>query len=418
MSDRQIKLWMFRKMMAGILQRDRNRFNSGDAITFAALMGAGAGLMYLLDPDRGRRRRALLKDSAAHTFNQTRCALGTTSRDLANRARGFAARTTALFRSDEADDEVIEARVRSKLGRVVSHPGAIEVRARDGRVTLTGSVLAREVDDLVSCISSVRGVGEVDNQLQVHSQAGEVPELQGGRRRPGEQFELMQHNWSPSARLLATLTGGALMGVCLRRRDAVGVTLGTIGFGLALRGISNIELKRLSGFGGGRRAIDVCKTININAPVARVFEFWTNYENFPHFMHYVREVRDLGNGRSHWIVSGPAGVPVEWNAVVTDFQPGRVMAWKSEDNSIIQHAGIIRFEASGDNRTRVSIRLSYNPPAGAFGHALARIFGADPKHEMDEDLIRLKTVIETGHAPRDAAQPLPEVAVSARGIHR
>jgi hypothetical protein len=53
------------------------------------------------------------------------------------------------------------------------------------------------------------------------------------------------------------------------------------------------------------------------------------------------------------------------------------------------------------------VRLCYLPPGGAFGHAVASIFGADPKAEMDADLLRLKTVIETGRAPHGAAHPTP-----------
>jgi uncharacterized membrane protein len=88
-----------------------------------------------------------------------------------------------------------------------------------------------------------------------------------------------------------------------------------------VRAITNIELKRLLGVGAGRRAIDVQKTINLNAPVERVFRLWTNYQNFPHFMSDVRDVKDLGDGRSHWTVAGPAGTSVEWDAVITSFTP-------------------------------------------------------------------------------------------------
>ena len=56
-------------------------------------------------------------------------------------------------------------------------------------------------------------------------------------------------------------------------------------------------------------------------------------------------------------------------------------------------------------RVRVTVRLRYFPPAGAFGHAVAALFGADPKSEMDADLLRMKAMIETGRPPHDAARP-------------
>ena len=54
--------------------------------------------------------------------------------------------------------------------------------------------------------------------------------------------------------------------------------------------------------------------------------------------------------------------------------------------------------------TRVRVHLSYVPPGGAIGHAIAALLGADPKSEMDADLLRMKTMIETGHPPHDAAR--------------
>jgi uncharacterized membrane protein len=82
-------------------------------------------------------------------------------------------------------------------------------------------------------------------------------------------------------------------------------------------------------------------------------------------------------------------------------EPGGVLGKLVGD----EHHGAVRFAESGDGGTRVSVELSYIPPAGAFGHAVAAIFGADPKSEMDADLLRMKSVIETGHPPHDAAKP-------------
>jgi uncharacterized membrane protein len=74
--------------------------------------------------------------------------------------------------------------------------------------------------------------------------------------------------------------------------------------------------------------------------------------------------------------------------------------------SALKHEGCVRFEPNRGG-TRVSVLLRYVPPGGAFGHAVASLFGADPKSEMDADLLRMKSTIETGRPPHDAAQPLP-----------
>jgi uncharacterized membrane protein len=123
------------------------------------------------------------------------------------------------------------------------------------------------------------------------------------------------------------------------------------------------------------------------------------------FMTNIQEVRATGEGRSHWKVKGPAGVPVEWDAIITEQIPNKLLAWKSVEGASIANAGIVRFDRSDDGTTRLEVKLSYNPPGGAMGHALAALLGADPKRQIDEDLVRMKTLIETGNPPHDAARP-------------
>jgi uncharacterized membrane protein len=192
------------------------------------------------------------------------------------------------------------------------------------------------------------------------------------------------------------------MANCWKRPTPLNVTLGTLGWGLFMRAVTNKPLQCLFRPANGRRAVEFQKTININAPLEQVYETWTQYESFPRFMSNVREVRDLGNDRSHWIVQGPAGAPVEWDVVVTRQVPNEVFAWKTEPGSPVTHAGLIHFEPNEDGGTRVDIRLSYHPPGGAAGPLVASLFGADPKSQIEEDLLRMKDFLESRQAPREA----------------
>jgi uncharacterized membrane protein len=367
--------------------------------------GIGAGLMYLYDPQMGRRRRAVTRDKLLSLSHRLDDAVDVTARDLTNRTVGLWAEMRSSFTSDGVSDEVLAERVRSQLGGLVSHPSAIEVKAEQGCVTLSGPVLRDEVDRLLRGVASVRGARRVENHLTMHDEPGDVPGLQGQptRRRSGRQLDIMQMNWSPTTRLFVGAAGGAMAAYGASRRNASSSVIGLAGLTLLARAITNIELKRLLGVGVGRRAIDVQKTININAPVEQVFKLWTDYQHFPRFMSNVREVKDLGGGRSHWMVSGPTGSTVEWDAVITSYAPNEVLAWRTEPNAMIQHAGIIHFRSTPDGSTAVNIRLTYNPAAGGLGHLVASLFGVDPKSQMDEDLVRMKTFIETGKVPSDAA---------------
>jgi uncharacterized membrane protein len=361
--------------------------------------------MYLLDPARGTRRRAMLRDQIAHGARLSRDAMSATRRDVRNRTYGAAAQARAVFSADETSDEVLVERVRSILGRVVSHPHAIEVAAADAVVTLRGPILESEAADLVEAVARVRGVREVTAELEEHKQAGDVPALQGGARRRRLRGDVLQERWSPTTRLMAGVGGAALMGYCMQRRDASGVVVGTFGFALFARALANVDTGRLMGASSARRSIDIQKTITLDAPVDAVFAFWNHYENFPRFMSHVLDVRSGPvAGQSHWTVAGPAGTSVSFDAEVTRLIDNQVLAWKTVEGAAVAHAGIINFEPMPDLRTRVNIRMTYNPPGGWLGHGIATAFGVDPKSSMDADLVRMKTLVETGRAPRDAAQ--------------
>jgi osmotically-inducible protein OsmY len=142
-------------------------------------IGIGAALMYLLDPDRGGRRRALLRDKAVRASNKTQCFVGKMSRDLSNRAQGLVAETKNLFRREDVSDDVLLERIKAEVGRHAVHHRAVEMTVDQGRVTLRGPALASEVDELIAAVESVRGVTEVSNQLEVHEQAGSISSLQG-----------------------------------------------------------------------------------------------------------------------------------------------------------------------------------------------------------------------------------------------
>ena len=210
-----------------------------------------------------------------------------------------------------------------------------------------------------------------------------------------------------SSRMTWTLGGAALgaLGVYgLLRRAPVTWLLAAAGLALVARGTGNMPFARMAGREAGKRMIDMQKTIHIEASPERVFDLWSNYENFPRFMSHVQQVRDLGSGRSHWMVQGPAGTQVEWDAQTLESRRPEILSWRSTAEATVDNSGTIRFEPEG-NGTRVTVQLSYRPPAGALGHAVASLFGKDPKQQMDEDLMRMKQFIETGIPPKDAAQP-------------
>jgi uncharacterized membrane protein len=370
----------------------------------------GALAMYFLDPAQGRRRRARAQDQVRHAAKVVNEAGKVTARDTAHRAQGVIASARKLFQTEDVADQTLGERVRAALGRVVSHPHAVQVSVDRGHVSVSGPILSDEVRPLLKCVRHVQGVRGVSDHLTVYPDAEGISSLQGGVTRIGSRFELLQDNWSPAARLITGAVGAGMMLKSMREHGLRGALFGVAGSGLFARAVTNFDFASLAGLGS--RGVTVQKVISVSAPPQEVFDFWTDYQNFPRFMSHVRDVQRVAEGRSRWTVAGPAGVPVHWTAEVTRVVPGSAIEWRATGDSVVRHEGSVRFEPAGgetapNGGTRIVVRLRYFPPAGPFGHAVAALFGADPKTEMDADLLRMKTMIETGRAPHGAARPAP-----------
>lgn len=155
-----------------------NRSLPGQTAILLGGIGIGAALMYFLDPDGGARRRSLVRDQAASAARSTSRRVRARTADARNRARGTAAELRGMRDDHPADDQLVE-RVRAELGHRVNHVGAVQVSASDGQVTLRGPVLREELDDVLAAVRGVRGVHDVQNELDVHATAEGVSALQG-----------------------------------------------------------------------------------------------------------------------------------------------------------------------------------------------------------------------------------------------
>ncbi len=358
----------------------------------------GAGLMYLFDPVRGRRRRARIIEAVHHAERHERQLLAKAARDARHRVHGLTERVMHPPSSD-VSDTVIVGRVRSRLGRVVSHPRAVDVAVIDGRAILRGAIFAHEAPKAVAATRATPGVRVVIDRLERHLTAGGIPQLQGSGRAAMKPSQIaIAECWSPTAQVGATGAGALMIAYgALIRRGLVGTLVGVGGLALALRGTLNKSMPALLGFGDtSHRVITVNKTITVHKPIHIVFDLWSRLDNFPLFMSHVREVDiEVGERKTRWIVDGPAGSHLEFEAETTAFEPDRVIAWRTLPKQSVHHEGRVRFEEV-EGGTRVQVTVTYRPPLGAVGHAIAHILGWDPKARMDDDLARMKTLLEDG----------------------
>ncbi len=210
-------------------------------------VGLGAGCMYLMDPDRGRARRALLHDKTTSAYREVRRSVEKAQADLANRAHGLLAQVKSAMQHEPVEEDQLIARVRAKLGRLVSHPHAIEVFAHDGAITLGGSVLEHEAHQLLSGVGSIHGVSSVCDHLLRHSEESFNASLQGRReRRPGQPIIFRQY-WPPALRMLASVAGVGvgLYGLLGSSRTVKAMAL-PVGAGLLARGISSGKRREMA----------------------------------------------------------------------------------------------------------------------------------------------------------------------------
>lgn len=154
------------------------------------------------------------------------------------------------------------------------------------------------------------------------------------------------------------------------------------------------------------RDIHVRKTYTINRQPDVVYRFWRSFENLPQFMKHLESVELIGDRRSRWRAKGPAGFTVEWEAEMTEDRPNEKIAWRSLEGSTIPNWGSVRFDpAPGSRGTELHVELFYEVPGGRVAQLLGKLFGEEPELQINEDLRRLKQILEAGEIARVAAPP-------------
>jgi uncharacterized membrane protein len=381
--------------------------HSLEAADLAKLLGgaaAGALLMYLLDPDRGSARRATSTTALKNAGSRTGSALGNAWHGIGERIGSTArhagdAASELLENAGKTGGKMLDD-ASSSAGKYADEAGARASRMLESAKP-NGSA-RRTYEDARDSASSLID-SAADSASAAASRFGRMASQAAGSA--SRALHLDEGDALSSLLRNPAVVGGGILGLIgLFRRSPLAAAAGVVGLALAARssGGSGSVVSNLLGGGRGKR-IELEKTIRIDAAPDEVYDMWTNYENFPRFMSHVVEVRDIGKRRSHWTVQGPAGTQFEFDSVLTEQTRNRRLAWRSEPGAQIPNSGSVEFEPHRGG-TRVTVRLSYSPPAGALGHAVASLFGSDPKGQMDDDLARMKHYIERGAIPHDAAQ--------------
>lgn len=227
------------------------------------------------------------------------------------------------------------------------------------------------------------------------------------------------HNRSSSLKQWGTAAGGGALAIYgLTRRSALGVALAAGGGALAYYAVRSEP----------HRQSVARSSIQLNVSREDAFRFWRDFENLPLFMRHLDSVNVIDNRRSRWVALGPMGKQISWEAEITNERPNELIAWRSVPGSDIQLQGRVEFRDAPANRgTILEAVIDYLPPGGAFGRALAKLLGKDPRFLMHQDLRRFKALSETGeipttdgqtHGPRDRMTGVIRVIDPDRPVRR
>lgn len=213
------------------------------------------------------------------------------------------------------------------------------------------------------------------------------------------------------------LGGAILLMWGLKQRSWLRLLLSSAGAELLNRSLTGHYLHETLGIVGLTRkggaaliphqlGIRVNHSIAVYRPIDEVYGFFRNFKNLSRFMAHVNAVRETDDTHSHWYVEGPGGVELEWDAEIINDQPNELIAWRSINSPRVESTGSVRFErAPGGRGTLIHVSLTYLPPAGALGAAIAKLMGQEPETQIKNDLRRLKQILEAGEIATTEGQP-------------
>ncbi|MEH1909438.1 SRPBCC family protein [Nostoc sp.] len=223
----------------------------------------------------------------------------------------------------------------------------------------------------------------------------------------GDKLTTSQSEASEVERWASLIGGGAMVLMGLRQGSLRGVLTALAGGGLLYQGATKQStIQQAQEAIGINQPIKVEKTVTINKSAEELYRFWHNFENLPTFMKHLKSVSVYNEKRSHWIANAPLGNSVEWDAEILEDRENEFISWASVEGADVDNSGFVRFKkAPGDRGTEVKIVLEYNPPGGALGATVAKLFGEEPEQQIGDELRHFKMLMEAGEIATTEGQP-------------
>ena len=139
-----------------------------------------------------------------------------------------------------------------------------------------------------------------------------------------------------------------------------------------------------------------------------LYSRWKDVESFPLWQEHVVSCTPVSDKVSHWVIGNPQdprGKRIEFDAQITDDEPGRRIAWDSITEGVEQ-SGVVTFTPHPAGRgTIVLLQQMVKLPGGALTNALFSIAERGPRQTVIESLRHFKEMAEAGEIPSVKGQP-------------
>ena len=131
------------------------------------------------------------------------------------------------------------------------------------------------------------------------------------------------------------------------------------------------------------------ESIELDVPVSKAYNQWTQFESFPQFMEGVERVEQKVDTRLHWVAK-IGGEKQEGDAEITEQHPEHRVAWKALDQD--GPNGVVTFHKLDEGRTKVMVQMDYEPEG--LKESVGSAVGMDSRR-VKGDLESFKEFIES-----------------------
>ncbi len=217
-------------------------------------------------------------------------------------------------------------------------------------------------------------------------------------------------NVRPLQRAASALAGGVLLALGLRRRSVGGAALVLAGGDLLYRGATGychlLGALRIDTSNGSGAPVQIQRSITVQLPRHDAYARWRDAATQPLVWAHFAELTNATERGAHWLVRAPLGRTLEWDATVVEERSPELIRWQTTEAADVPNEGSVEFrDAPGEHGTELTLRVRFEPPAGAIGEAGARVFDDAPKLVLEKALRRFKQLVETGEIASNEHNP-------------